>query len=105
LSFFAPLRQGFSASTAAQRGNDDRVVIGLQTMARVRYAVPVDEETDMRADAIPFVNDPVAHSGIAGLEKLRQLRERLAGDNMFVKNADNSSSSRSAAAKLSNSQI
>jgi len=58
----------------------------------------------MRADAIPFVNDPVAYSGIAGLEKLPQLRERLAGDNRFVKNADNSSSSHSAA-KLSNSQI
>ena len=59
----------------------------------------------MRADAILFVDDPVAHSGVAGLEKLQQLRERLAGDNMFVKNADNSSSSHSAAAKLSNSQI
>ena len=99
------MRQGFSASTTDQLGNDDRVVIGLQTMARVRYAVPVDEETDMRADAILFLNDRVAHSGIAGLEKLRQLRERLAGDNMFVKNADNSSSLHSAAAKLSNSQI
>ena len=74
-------------------------------MVQARYAVPVHEETDMRADAILFVDDPVAHSGIAGLEKLRQLRERLAGDNRFVKNADNSSSSHSAAAKLSNSQI
>jgi hypothetical protein len=105
LSFFAPLRQGFSASTAAQRGNGDRVVIGLQTMVRARYAVPVHEETDMRAEAILFVNDPVAHSRIAGLEKLLQLRERLAGDNRFVKNADNSSSSHSVAAMLSNCQI
>ena len=74
-------------------------------MVQARGAVPVHEETDMRADAIPFVNDPVAHTRMARLEKLRQLCERLAGDNMFVKNADNSSSSHSAAAKLSNSQI
>ena len=74
-------------------------------MVQARYAVPVHEETDMRADAILFLNDRVAHSGIAGLEKLRQLRERLADDNRFVKNADDSSSSHSVAAKLSNYQI
>ena len=74
-------------------------------MVRARYAVPVHEETDMRPDAILFVHNAVAHSRVAGLEKLQQLRERLADDNMFVKNADNSSSLHSAAAKLSNSQI
>ena len=74
-------------------------------MVQARDAVPVHEETDMRADAIRLVDDPVAHTRKAGLETLRQLRERLAGDNRFVKNADNSSSSHSAAAKLSNSQI
>ena len=74
-------------------------------MVQARDAVPVHEETDMRAAAILILNDRVAHTRIAGLEKLRQLRERLAGDNRFVKNADNSSSSHSAAANLSNSQI
>jgi len=105
LSFFAPLRQGFSASTAAQRGNDDHFVIGLQAIVQARYAVPVHKETNMQAGAILFVNDPVAHSRIAGLKKLRQLRKRLADDNRFVKNADDSSSSHSVAAKLSNYQI
>jgi len=74
-------------------------------MVQARYAVPVHKETNMQAGAILFVNDPVAHTRKAGLETLRQLRERLAGDNRFVKNADNSSSSHSAAANLSNSQI
>ena len=74
-------------------------------MVQARDAIPVYEETDMRADANLFLNDRVAHTRIARLEKVRQLRERLAADNMFVKNADNSSSSHSAAAKLSNSQI
>ncbi len=73
-------------------------------MVQAGVAVPVHEETDVRPDAILFVHNAVAHSRVAGLEKFLQLRERLADDNMFVKNADKSLSSHSAAATVSNSQ-
>lgn len=85
LCAFASWRQGFCVSTAAQRGNDDHFVIGVQAMMQAADAVAVHEEADMRVDAILFVNDPVAHYRIAGLEKLQQLREPLDGDNRFIR--------------------
>jgi len=46
-----------SDSSAAQRGNDDHFVAGLQAMVQAGDAVPVHEETDVRADSILFVRD------------------------------------------------
>ena len=44
-------------SSAAQRGNDDHFVAGLQAMVQAGDAVPVHEETDVRTDSILFVRD------------------------------------------------
>ncbi|HYM86756.1 MAG TPA: hypothetical protein VET30_08445, partial [Pseudoxanthomonas sp.] len=67
-----------SVSSAAQRGKDDHFVVCLQTMVQASDAVPVHEETNMRANAILFVDNTVAHPRVAGLKKLQQLHERFA---------------------------
>ena len=58
------------ASAAAQRGDDHDFVVCTQDMVDTSSHVAVDEKADVRANAILFIDDAVAHAWVAPIENI-----------------------------------
>ena len=65
------------SSAAAQRGDDHDFVVCTQGMVETSSHVAVDEKTDVRANAILFIDDAVAHAWVAPIENIEQSCQRV----------------------------
>jgi hypothetical protein len=62
----------FNASAAAQRRDDHDFVVCTQDMVEASSHVAIDEKADVRANAMLFIDNAVAHAWVAPIKNVEQ---------------------------------